>query len=236
MTDLPSTIGWRRREGDSVILTWDLPNGAEHAPMLSPELQGGLIKVEAQWGDLCREIGGRHQLPDGWLQAMIWRESGGNPRAFRQETDKEGNPLHDPSGRAVTGVGLLQITSPALKKNRTDAELFDPGINIELGAGYVSYLAGRPDTKGPDGLPDFCRIAAAFNAGSVRASTMNEWGMVMTRGHVSAEVAAYNFWLTLKMSEEQKAAALAFAKNFSVLDLIPARGPLDTLPDGEDPA
>lgn len=230
MSELPSTIGWRKRDEDGLIVTWDLPNGAEHAPMLASELQSGFLKVEAQWADLCREIGNRHQLPEGWLLAMIWRESGGNPRAFRQETDKEGNPVYV-NGRALTGVGLMQITSPALKKNRTDTELFDPGINIECGARYLSEIAARPDVKG-----DFPRAAAAYNAGSVRASTMNEWGMVMTRGHVSAEVAAYNFFLSTKMKDEERAAALAFAKQFTLFDLIPSRGPLDTLPDGEDPA
>lgn len=223
---MPATIGWRRRDEDSLIVTWDLgpPQGAEVVPMPAENLRSGIDAVEQKWGDLCRESGARHQLPDGWLQAMIWRESAGNQRAFRQEKNKDGSPRRDASGRLVTGVGLMQITSPALKKNRTDTELFDPGLNVELGAGYVAYLASRPDTRGPDGKPDFARIAAAFNAGSVRDSGRNRWGMVQTTGHVDAEVAAYNYWLLRRLNEEQQAAANAVAHQFSVLELTPNLG------------
>jgi soluble lytic murein transglycosylase-like protein len=217
-----------------MILVWDLgpPLGAEVAPMLSPSLQSGMDLVETKWGDLCREIGARHQLPDGWLQAMIWRESAGNPRAFRQEKNADGTNRMV-NGRSLTGVGLMQITSPALKGRRTDAELFDPGINIELGAGYISSLASRPDTKGADGKPDFARISAAFNAGSVRDSSRNRWGFVQTTGHVDAEVSAYNYWLTTKMNDANKAAAMAIAAQFSLIDLLPDMGAVD-LPDDDD--
>ena len=201
-----------------MVVTWDLgpPPGAEVAPMLSPSLRSGMDLVEQKWGALCREIGARHQLPDGWLQAMIWRESAGNARAFRQEKDKNGVPIRDASGKLLTGVGLMQITSPALKRNRTDAELFEPGLNIELGARYVAELAARPDVKG-----DFPRVAAAFNAGSVRDSSRNRWGMVMTTGHVDAEVAAFNYWLASRMSDAQRTAAMAVAAQFDEAALLP---------------
>lgn len=222
-----------------MIVVWDLgpPTGAEVAPMLSEVLRSGLDKVEERWGDLCREIGGRHQLPDGWLQAMIWRESAGNPRAFRQERNQDGTARYV-AGRLLTGVGLMQITSPALKKSRTDTELFDPALNIELGARYVAELASRPDCRGKDGVPDFARIAAAFNAGSVRDSSRNRWGMVQTTGHVDAEVAAYNYWLARRMQETQREAALAIAHQFGPLELAPHLGSIafeleddDTAPD-----
>lgn len=203
-----------------MIVTWDLgpPQGAEVAPMLAPALQSGMDLVEQKWGDLCREIGARHQLPDGWLQAMIWRESAGNERAYRVEKRPDGTPIVI-NGRTLTGVGLMQITSPALKRNRTDAELFNPALNIELGAAYLSEIASRPDVKG-----DFPRASAVFNAGSLRDSSKNRWGLVMTSGHVDAEVSAYNYWLSRRMSDEQRAAAMAAAVQFSELDLLPDEG------------
>jgi len=228
--DLPSKIGWRRRDEDGMIVTWDLPNGAEHVPMLATELREGLDRVEQQWGELCRDVAIRHEIPEGWLQSMIWRESGGNPKALRHETDKEGKQIVV-KGRPLTGVGLMQITSNALKKAWTDAELMGPKLNVEIGATYVANLASRVETQGADGKPDFARIAAAFNAGSVRPSTMNEWGMVMTRGHVSAEVAAYNYWLSTRMAEEQKVAALAMTKQFTLFELIPTEGPIASEPE-----
>lgn len=209
------TIGWRKRAEDGMIVVWDLPpNGAEVAPMLDATQWNGIKAVEARWGELCREIGSRHQLPDGWLQAMIWRESGGNPRAFRQETDKFGNPLYV-GGRALTGIGLMQITHPSLKRGRTDTELFDPGINIETGARYLAEIAARPDVKG-----DFPRAAACFNAGSVRGSTANRWGMHSTGSHIDQEVRALNTWIYSRLKGEQFYAAQALAKQFSTLELL----------------
>lgn len=182
--------GWRTTE-DGMVLVWDLPNGPERAPMLAPAQAAQLESVEARWGDICRAASARHGLPDGWLQAMIWRESNGNPRAY------------NPDG----GRGLLQITAPALKAGKSDEQLYDPVTNIEIGAHYLAYLARR--YADPDGRFNFPKASAAFNAGSVRESSQNPWGMVQTTGHVSSEVAALNTWLSRSLSAEQKAQVLA---------------------------
>lgn len=172
--------------------------------MLAAELQPGMDKVERDWGDICRTIGARQGIPDGWLQAHIWRESGGNPRA-RNIEGTPGYPADD-------GIGLMQITSPALKGHLTDEELFQPITNITIGARYIADLGRRYGW-------DFPRVSAAYNAGSVRPSRANPWGMVMTAGHVQSEVAAYNYWLYSRMAQEQQAAADAYAKRFTLLDL-----------------
>lgn len=208
------TIGWRKNE-DGMIVTWDLPNGAECAPMPAEAQHAAMDAVEARWGALCRESGERHQLPDGWLQAMIWRESLGNPKAFRQERHKDGTPIVSPNGRPLTGVGLMQITSPALKGQRTDAELMSPALNIEIGAKYLAEIAARPDVKG-----DFARASATFNAGSVQPSKDNPWGMRSTGNHVQAEVCAYNYFVSLKLADEQRTAALAVAVQFDLRDTL----------------
>ncbi len=200
------TIGWRRRDEDGMFVVWDLPSGPEAVPMLEAAQWKAVGEVERKWGDLCREIGGRHQLPDGWLQAMIWRESGGNPNARNPEGTAD--PAND-------GIGLLQITSKALKGGRTDVELFSPRTNIEIGARYISWLASLPGIKG-----DFPRIAAAFNAGSVQPSKQNRWGMVSTGSHVDQEVRALNTWIYLKLEGEKFFAAQALAKQFSTTELL----------------
>lgn len=198
---MPATIGWRKREEDGLILTWDLPNGAEEVPMLRSEQWKGVQSVEEHWGPLCREVGAKYLLPDGWLQAMIWRESGGNQWARNREgTD---DPRDD-------GIGLLQITSKALKGNWTDPQLFEPRRNLEIGAKYVSWLASLGSIKG-----DFPKVAAAFNAGSVRDSSHNRWGMVSTGNHVDEEVRALNTWIYLKLEGDRFSAAQALAKQFT---------------------
>lgn len=217
---MPATIGWRKREEDQLIVTWDLPNGAEEVPMLPAEEWKSITALDERWGELCREIGGKHQLPDGWCQAMIKRESNGNPRAYRIERNPDKSPRYV-RGRMLTGVGLLQITDPGLKGKYTDEQLFDPRINLDVGCGYISYLASRPDTRHPtDHKPDFARIAAAFNAGGVRDSSSNRWGMVSTGNHVDYEVRVLNTWTYLKLKGEALFAAQAIAKQFSPIDLL----------------
>lgn len=166
------------------------PDAAEHAPSLTGPQAVILDQVEAKWGGMCRVYSEAYGLPDGWIQAMIYRESGGNEGAFRRE----------PNG--WTGIGLLQITYPALKGHRkvtengvsrwvggkSDEEVFRPSTNLDIGAKYIASLM---KTYGND----FPKVAAAFNAGSVRPSNENPWGMHSTGNHISAEVAALNYWI-----------------------------------------
>ena len=169
--------------------------------MLDVKQWGTVRAVEERWGPLCREIGAKYLLPDGWLQAMIWRESGGNQWARNREGTDDSRD---------DGIGLLQITSKALKGNWTDPQLFEPRRNIEIGAKYISWLASLGSIKG-----DFPKVAAAFNAGSVRDSSRNRWGMVSTGNHVDEEVRALNTWIYLKLEGERFYAAQALAKQFT---------------------
>lgn len=187
-------------------------------------------RVEAQWGDLCREVGAKYTLPDGWLQAHIGRESGGDQHAFRREP----TPKHDLT--PLTGVGLGQITAhelkgrarvPAGKKDEngedlyvwvgghSDAEVFDPTLNLTIAAKYLARLASLPATKG-----DFARVAAAYNHGHVEASTRNRWGMVMTDGHVDAEVRFLNYWTKRQAEKVNQAASEAVAVQFNLQDTL----------------
>jgi soluble lytic murein transglycosylase-like protein len=174
-----------------MILIRDLPDAVERAPTLHGAETRVMDKIEEQWGDRCRAHSVQRQIPDGWLQAMIYRESGGKERAFRQE----------PNG--WTGIGLFQITHPSLKLRKydwkserwvgglTDEQVFDPETNIGIAAKYITgfiVIYGN----------NFPRVAAAFNAGSAKATDANPWGLVQTAGHVSAEVAALNYYLSTK--------------------------------------
>jgi hypothetical protein len=182
---------WRTTE-DGMVLVAEPPAYVERAITLTEEQTRVIVKVEADWGELCREVAGPLGIPDGWLQAMIYRESGGNRRAFRQE----------PNG--WTGVGLLQITHPSLKAGRTDAEVFIPHINVGIGARHVRGLIAKYGT-------DFPKVSAAFNAGSVRESEANPWGMVSTGAHVTSEVAALNSWILYQRAKMQAERDLPIA-------------------------
>jgi hypothetical protein len=165
----------------------------ERAPVLDAIGTVKVSEIESKWGGICRTMGGIWNVPDGWLQAMIYRESGGDPEARHAE------------GGGWIGVGLLQITHPSLKgarrtivdgkvlwvKPRPDTEIASPATNIYIGAKYIHELISRYGR-------DFPAVSAAFNHGSVDPSHLNPWGMVATGNHITEEVAALNTWLKLE--------------------------------------
>lgn len=186
---------WRTRE-DGAIVVQEAGDATDRVLTLSGPNAEGMEHVEARWGDLCRILGAKHGLPDGWLQAMIWRESGGNPKAR--------NPERKP-GSEDDGVGLGQITSAALKGGHSDAELEDPVVNVDIMAGYIAALAKRYGW-------DFPKVAAAYNAGSVHAPYKgfeNPWNMHCSPGHITAEVSALNYFKLRPLSESDRAAVIA---------------------------
>ena len=186
---------WTTRE-DGVIVTRDAATGVESVLTLSGPNAELLEQIEARWGDLCRRKGAKYGLPDGWIQAGIFQESGGNPHARNPETK---------IGQEDDGVGLGQITSADLKRGYTDEQLQDPEINVDIMARYMAQLVQRYGR-------DFPAIAAAYNAGSVHApykGFTNPWGMHCTPGHITAEVSALNYYLQRPLAESDRNTILA---------------------------
>jgi hypothetical protein len=237
---------WRTRE-DGIVVVQTSAEAIEAPPILAKELVEGTAQVRGfgpaiqRWEKHCITIEDRFSVPRGWLLSMGWRESGWNLRAFRREP----KPADEVVG--WTGIGTHQITHPSLKRRRktqvgtveidgvhkplwqwvgglTDEELYEPRINAEIAARYITDLITRY------GL-DFPQIAAAYNAGSVRRSEKNPWCMVQTAGHVSAEVAALNYYL---MREQRLAAEQAEALQFSTADLLGPDFGRVTLPDPDE--
>lgn len=170
--------------------------------------------VDARWRELATPIAEQHAVPVDGILAMICQESQGNPRAFRREPDGQ------------TGVGLLQITNKGLKGHYSDAELFDPALNIEIGAGYAAYQARRYHTD--DGRPDWPKVFAAYNAGSVRPGP-NQWNLFCYGSHVDAEVAFYNHIVMARLDETHRLALEVAEHQF---DLVLA---LDFTPHANEP-
>jgi hypothetical protein len=184
---------WVTRE-DGVIVVRD-GDGPEQILTLSGPNGDLMERIEARWGDPCRRIGGRYGLRDGRLQAMIFRESGGNEHARSDDG----------------GVGLGQITSRQLKGGFTDEQLEDPELNLEIMAKYVAHLTKIYGD-------DFPLISAAYNAGSVHPPYRgfeNPWGLHCTRGHITAEVSALNYFLLrpLPAADRSEILAMVFSSN-----------------------
>lgn len=170
----------------------------EDAVLVLPEpLATQAIAVWEKWKDACTVWGQQHNNIDpAQVAAMIWRESAGNPRAFRRE----------PNG--WTGVGLLQITHPHLKGGKTDEELMVPAVNLEIGCRYIAALTRK--------YGDFPRVSAAFNAGSPRGRAGDPWNLYCTGDHVDAEVRALN---TIVLYDRKVQTDKAVAMQFDVQEL-----------------
>lgn len=170
------------------------------------ELASLVESVHARWHETVAPIAAKFGLPPEGIEAQICQESAGNPRAFRQE----------PNG--WTGIGLLQITHPSLKGGHSDAELFDPALNIEIGARYTADLARKYRT--PEGLPDWPRVFASFNAGSPRPNPKSQWNLFCYGNHVDAEVKFYNHLRLMDLNETQRMVVAAVGMQFDMQDLV----------------
>lgn len=185
--------GWRTEPSGMIVVTRD--DWTEFTPMLmAPELRAVMDRVLERWSTLCRIEAGKRWLDWRWIAAMIYRESGGNQQAFRRE----------PNG--WTGIGLMQITHPSLKGHHTDAELFDPELNVAIGARYIADLRKRYGDNFP-------RVSAAFNAGSARLPSKgheNAWNLHCATGHIDAEVNALNYAVSKYVPPAERPAAPLF--------------------------
>ena len=116
-------------------------------------------KSVARWESLAVENSDRTGVPAPWILAVIYGESGGNPNAH--------GPPYD------YGIGLMMITSNSLKQGHSNAEVFDPGLNVKLG---TDFMATNMKLGGTD-LP---QNASMFNAGSpghgAWSSSTAPWG------------------------------------------------------------
>jgi soluble lytic murein transglycosylase-like protein len=91
-----------------------------------------------------------YDVPEDWIRAVIDTESSGNPNAYRYEAK-----LKDAS------YGLMQIlysTAKGLGYVGPPAGLYDPSINIDLGARLLRQLRDRYGD-------DFSRVYSAYNSG-----------------------------------------------------------------------
>lgn len=137
------------------------------------------ITILERWLALTENIAANRFMLQAWLLAVIYAESRGDPKA------------EAPDG----GWGLMQITHPSLKAGRTKAEVFQPAINVGIGADTLLKHA-----KVSQELPV---LASCYNAGGAswgvpHKSDQGPWGYRETVGYISRVVAANNaavMWL-----------------------------------------
>jgi len=143
----------------------------------------------------------KHDVPIPAIIATISTESSGNPNAYRYEPafydryikDKsrwKNNPFYKFPKRISASYGLMQImytTAYSVGFRGKPEDLYDPATNIEVGAAYIA----SPFQRKNHGW-DPPKIACAYNAGSVRSTKKNAWGMFYHPGHLDRWIPSYN--------------------------------------------
>jgi len=204
---------WRIDAATRLIIV-STDGGPEWTPK-TEKYAADVAYVDRTWREMATPIAERHGLQVEGILAQVVQESRGNPRAFRQE----------PNG--WTGIGLMQITHPSLKAGHSDEQLYDPALNLEIGTKHTASLARQYHTL--DGLPDWPRVFAAFNAGSPRPNPKSPWNLYCYGNHVDAEAAFYNTIILSRIAETQELAQQAVELQFDLVSM------LDLSPHHEDP-
>jgi soluble lytic murein transglycosylase-like protein len=160
--------------------------------------------VVQRWGSLASAYSQKYGVPLSWTLAIINAESGGNSRAYRVEPD------------GSTGVGLMQITSPALKRGLSDEQVFVPETNLDIGVQFLAHLMSL-------GNRDLPAVASCYNCGpgpdglAKPAPTQNPaWGICAYSGYLDRVSGAANALAGMTTTASQGSATvpwkpLAFA-------------------------
>ncbi|GAK52515.1 hypothetical protein U14_03766 [Candidatus Moduliflexus flocculans] len=144
----------------------------------------------------------KYGVPIPAIIATISTESSGNPKAYRYEPlfytryikdqkEWKESPYHDYPRRIAASYGLVQIMYTTAYNSAgfrgKPEDLYDPAANINAGAAYIAsaYQVKQHGWDPP-------KIACAYNAGSVRATKANDWGMYHHPDHLERWIPAYN--------------------------------------------
>lgn len=143
----------------------------------------------------------KYGVPVPVIIATISTESSGDPQAYRYEpafyqryihgkASWKNNPYYDAPERISASYGLMQIMYPTAYTvgfRGKPEDLYDPRQNLEVGAAYIaSPVQARQHGWDPP------KIACAYNAGSIRPTTTNAWGMFCHPGHLDRWIPSYN--------------------------------------------
>lgn len=166
--------------GETLIQQAD---GSFAAPVLKTN-DGALFQrnVIGRWTGLAGDAFVKTGVPIPWTLGVIWAESGGNPNARNKETPP--------------GLGLMQITSPALKGGLSDAEVMDPVTNISIGTRFLAFIRDH-------GVHDLPSAASIYNCGAAadppfraKKSTKDaRWGLCNSPGYIDRVVQAANTYV-----------------------------------------
>lgn len=156
-------------------------------PKLAAKSVAGFRAMIANWKELVDEASVDYRVPPAWLNAIMWSESAGDPKA------------KSPAG----ALGLMQVMPFHFKPGENP---LDPRTNIRRGASVLQsarakgpdivqaasiYNAGSPpDGKGP-------WTNAAWRAAGRKPEYLTRWGFASDPNYLDHVVAANNTYVSL---------------------------------------
>jgi len=184
----------------------------------------------------------KHGVSVPTIIATIATESSGNPKAYRYEPafyerylkDKSPwteSPYYSESERISASYGLMQImytTAYNAGFRGQPEDLYDPATAIDISTAYIASAFQRKQHQW-----DPPKIACAYNAGSVRPTRKNAWGMFYHPGHLDRWIPAYNGAIDVIGPEHVAESPLATPEPVVVSQ--PQPSPV-TVPDGPQAA
>ncbi|MCP4401011.1 MAG: transglycosylase SLT domain-containing protein [bacterium] len=157
----------------------------------------------------------KYSVPISVIIATISTESSGDAKAYRHEAafyrryiknkiQWKNNPYHNSPRRISSSYGLMQImytTAYSVGFRGEPEDLYDSMVSVDAGAAYIAS-AFQVKQHGWD--PP--KIGCAYNAGSVRPTAKNLWGMHYHPGHLDRWIPAYNGALKILEGSEVEIA------------------------------
>ncbi len=199
-------ISWRINGGYIEVDGGERPMGS--TSLVAPCLE--------QFGESFSRWADDQQIKVAQLYATAITESG--CRNLQGSSDNLSAGVMQVTGS--TGNSILQKIGRAFGSSEEckEAMISDPDLSIELASRYVAApdqiernrfepIAGQSSQKGPALDPP--KVAAGYNAGSLRESSANRWHLVVTGNHIDRYVAAYNAFVAyLKKDSVEESVSL----------------------------
>jgi len=150
-------------------------------------------KVWASYGPIIEKWAAHYEVPVEVILTAVCVESKGNPRA-----------------KGGKNVGLMQLLVPTARSvlkdpTLTEEALYDPDTNIRAGTAYMALQRKATNFDPP-------KVAAAYNAGSLRAAE-NRWGMKQYGPHLDKTVVWFNAALAF-LDSQAEPPAMSYAGYF----------------------
>jgi hypothetical protein len=149
----------------------------------------------ARYGNSIRRYGDLYHISRASIVATAITESNcTNPRG-----SSDGLSSGPMQVTASTCAAMTRLSRSTCRRRMHE----NPDFSFEVGVRYMASSYQRRQHRN-----DPPKIAAAYNAGSIRRSRANRWHMVVTGNHIDRFVAAYNAYRTW---ERRQGIALEFA-------------------------